>query len=137
MLKMAEKTLKMMTMIMDDHRIIVRKVANNVGITFVSYHAVFKCFANERCVSKMNDNSVEFRTITESFGLKELFNEVNNDLQLLKQLITADGIGFTEMIPKTKAQLSLSRIPESARPKKELDKHPIKCEGCAHPVLMI
>ncbi|XP_029673845.1 protein GVQW3-like [Formica exsecta] len=111
---------KVKKMIMDNRRITIREVADDVGISFGSCQAIFSDVLGLRCVAaKFVPKLLNFDQKQCRMGIaQELLNEVNDDPELLKRVITGDETWVYGYNVETKAQSSQWKLPEEPRPKK-------------------
>ncbi|CAB3259756.1 unnamed protein product [Arctia plantaginis] len=107
-------------MVMNDRRITIRKVADDGGISVGSCHKFFsdvlgmKRLASKFVLKLLNFEQKQLRMEV----AQESLNEVNNDAELLKRVITGDETWVYGYDVETKAQSSQWRHSGSPRPKK-------------------
>jgi len=83
---------KVKKMIIDNRRIIIREVADDVGISFGSCQAIFSnVLGMKRVAAKFVPKLLNFdQKLCRKNIAQELLNEVNDDPELLKRVITRD-----------------------------------------------
>ena len=114
-----ENTEAVKKIVMENRRITIRKVAEDVGISVGSCHAIFSdilglCVAAKFVPKLLNfDQKPRRMTIAQ-----EIFNDINDDLDLLKKVITGDESWIYSYDVGTKAPSSQWKHTESPRPKK-------------------
>ena len=81
---------KVKEMVMNDCRITIREVANDTGISIDSCHEIFSNVLRMKCVAaKFFPKLVNFEQKQRRMEVaQESLNEVNNDAQLMKRIIT-------------------------------------------------
>ena len=106
--------------VMENRRITIREVAKDVGISFGSYHAIFlDILGLKRVAAKFVPKLLNFDQKTRRMTIAEkMLNDVNDDPDLLKKVITGDESWVYAYDVKTKAQSSQWKHTESPRPKK-------------------
>ncbi|XP_018339114.1 PREDICTED: uncharacterized protein LOC108746691 [Trachymyrmex septentrionalis] len=79
-------------MILENHRITIREVADDVGISFGSCQAIFSdVLGMKHVAAKFVPKLLNFDQKQRRVDIaQELLNEVNNDPELLKTVITGD-----------------------------------------------
>lgn len=107
-------------MIMENRRITIREVADDVGISFGSCQAIFSnILGMRRVAAKFVPKLLNFDQKQSRMNIaQELLNEVNDDPELLKRVITGDETWVYGYDIETKAQSSQWKLPEEPRPKK-------------------
>ena len=105
---------------MQNRRSIVREVAEDVGISVGSCHAIFSDIlglkrVGAKVVPKLLNFDQKIRRMTIA---QEMLNDVNDDPDLFKKVITGDESWVYGYDVKTKAQSSQWKHTESPRPKK-------------------
>ena len=116
-----ENTEAMKKIVMENRRITIREVAEDVGISIGSCHAIFLDISGlQRVAAKfipklLNFDKKKTRHITIA---QEMLNDVNDDPDLLKRVITGDKSWVYGYDVETKAQSSQWKHAESPRPKK-------------------
>lgn len=110
----------MKKMIMENRRITIREVADDVGISFGSCQAIFSnILGMRRVAAKFVPKLLNFDQKQSRMNIaQELLNEVNDDPELLKRVITGDETWVYGYDIETKAQSSQWKLPEEPRPKK-------------------
>ena len=107
-------------MILDNRRIIIREVANDVGISFGLCQAIFmdvlgmKCAA-EKIVSKLLNFEQKLLRMDIAQEMLAIFNDVP---ELLKKVITCDESWVYGYDIEIEAQSCQRMRPEESRPKK-------------------
>ncbi|XP_029665557.1 uncharacterized protein LOC115236955 [Formica exsecta] len=111
---------KVKKIIMDNRRITIREVADDVGISFGSCQVIFSdVLGLRRVAAKFVLKLLNFDQEQCRMDIaQELLNEVNDDPELLKRVITGDETWVYGYDVETKAQSSQWKLPEEARPKK-------------------
>jgi len=111
---------KMKKMIMDNRRITIREVADEVCISIGSCHAIFsKVLGMKRVAPKFVPKLLNFEQKQRRVEVsQESLNEVSNDPELLKHIMTGDEMWVYGYDIETKTQSSQWKHPESPRPKK-------------------
>lgn len=79
-------------MVMKNRRITIREVAEDVGISTGSCHAIFSdVLGMKRVATKFVPKSLNFEQKQRRISIaQELLNDVNDDPDLLKRVITGD-----------------------------------------------
>ncbi|CAB3260001.1 unnamed protein product [Arctia plantaginis] len=115
-----ENVKKVKEMVMNDRRITIREVADDVGISVGSCHEIFSdVLGMKRVAAKFVPKLLNFEQKQRRMEVaQESLNEVNNDAELLKCVITGDEIWVYGYDVETKAQSSQWRHFGSPRPKK-------------------
>lgn len=115
-----ENVEKVKEMIMNDRRITIREVAEDVGISIGSCHKIFSdVLGMKRVAAKFVPKLLHFDQKQLRMEIaQESLNEVNNDAELLKRVITGDETWVYGYDVETKAQSSQWKLPEEPRPKK-------------------
>jgi len=106
--KTDENVEKVKEMVMNNRQITIREVTDNVGISTDSCHEIFSD------VLYMKQVAAQFVPKLSNFEekqrrmeiIQESLNEVNNDAELLKRVITGDEIWVYEYDVETKTQSS-------------------------------
>ncbi|XP_018346773.1 PREDICTED: histone-lysine N-methyltransferase SETMAR-like [Trachymyrmex septentrionalis] len=107
-------------MILENRRITIREIADDVGISFGSCQAIFSdVLGMKRVAAKFVPKLLNFDQKQHRVDIaQELLNEVNNDPELLKTVITGDETWVYGYDVETKAQSSQWKLLEEPRPKK-------------------
>ena len=107
-------------MILENRRITIREVVDDVGISFGSCQAIFSdVLGMKRVAAKFVPKLLNFDQKQRRVDIaQELLNEVNNDPELLKTVITGDETWVYGYDVETKAQSSQWKLPKEPRPKK-------------------
>lgn len=107
-------------MVLANRRITVREVAEDVGISIGSCHAIFSdVLGMRRVAAKFVPKLLNFDQKNRRMSLaQEMLNEVNDDPDFLKRVITGDESWVYGYDVETKAQSSQWKSPEEPRPKK-------------------
>lgn len=107
-------------MILDNRRITIREVADDVGISFGSCQAIFTdVLGMKRAAAKIVPKLLNFEQKQRRMDIaQELLNIVNDDPDFLKKVITGDESWVYGYDIETKAQSSQWKRPEEPRPKK-------------------
>lgn len=115
-----ENVKKVQEMVMNDRRITIREVADDVGISVGSCHEIFsEVLRMKRVAAKFVPKLLNFEQKQRRMEVaQESLNEVNNDAELLKRLITGDETWVYGYDVETKVQSSQWRRSGSPRPKK-------------------
>lgn len=115
-----ENVEKVRAMVMNDRRITIREVADDVGISIGSCHDIFaNILGMKRVAAKFVPKLLNFEQKQQRMEVaQESLNEVNVDSDLLKRVITGDETWVYGYDVETKAQSSQWRHPGSPRPKK-------------------
>ena len=110
----------MKKMIMENRRITIREVADEVGISFGSCQAIFTdVLGMKRVAAKFVPKLLNFDQKQHRMNIaQELLNEVNDDPELIKRVITGDETWVYGYDIETKVQSSQWKLPEEPRPKK-------------------
>ena len=110
----------MKEMVMNDRRIAIREVADDVGISIGSCHEIFSnVLGMKRVTAKFVPKLFNFEQKQRRIEVaQESLNEVNDDAELLKCIITGDETWVYGYDFKTKSQSSQWRHSGSPRPKK-------------------
>ena len=105
---------------MENRRITIREVAENVVISVGSCHAIFSdILCLKRVTAKFVSRLLNFDQKTRRMTIaQEMLNDVNNDPDLLKRVITGDELQVYDYDVETKAQSSQWKHTESPRAKK-------------------
>ena len=105
---------------MENRRITIREVAEDVGISVGSCHAILSDILGlKRVAAKFVSKLLNFDEKTRRMTIaQEMFNDVNDDSDLLKKVITGDESWVYGYNVETKAQSSEWKHTESPRPKK-------------------
>ena len=105
---------------MNDRRITVREVADEVGISIGSCHNIFSnVLGMKRVAAKFNPKLLNFDQKNNHMNIaQELLNDVNDDPDLLKRVITGDETWVYGYDVETKAQSSQWKQSDEPRPKK-------------------
>ena len=103
-----EKTEAVKKIVMKTRRITIREVAEDVGISVGSCHAIFSDILGlERVAAKFVSKLLNFDQKTRRMTIaQEMLNDVNNDPDLLKKVITGDESWIYCYDVETKAQSS-------------------------------
>ena len=111
---------KVKEMVMNDRRITIREVADDVGISIGSCHKNFSnVLGMERVAAKFVSKLLNFKQKQRRMEVaQESLNEVNDDAELLKRIITGDETWVYGYDVETKSQSSQWRHSGSPRPKK-------------------
>ena len=106
--------------VMENRQITIREVAEDVGISVGSCHAIFSDVLGMKSVSaKFVPKLLNFDQKNRRMSIaQELLNDVNDDPDLLKRVITGDETWVYGYDVETKAQSSQWKRPEEPRPKK-------------------
>ncbi|PNF20350.1 Mariner Mos1 transposase [Cryptotermes secundus] len=115
-----ENVEKVKAMIMNDRRITIREVADDVGISIGSCHEIFSnVLGMKRVAAKFVPKLLNFEQKQRRMEVaQESLKEVNDDAELLKRVITGDETWVYGYDVETKAQSSQWKHPGSPRPKK-------------------
>ena len=115
-----ENVEKVKEMVMNDRRITIREVADDVGISIGSCHESFSnVLGMKRVAAKFVPKLLNFEKKQRRMEVaQESLNEVNNDAELLKRIITGDETWVYGYDVETKSQSSQWRHSGSPRPKK-------------------
>ena len=110
----------MKKIVMENRRITIREVAEDVGISVGLCHAIFSDILGlkrvaAKFVPKLLNFDQKIRRVTIA---QEMLNDVNDDPDLLKMVITGDESWVYGYDVETKAQSSQWKYTESPRPKK-------------------
>jgi len=106
-------------MILENRRITIREVADDVGISFDSCQTIFSdVLGMKRVAAKFVPKLLNFDQKQRRVDIAQELNEVNNDPDLLKTVITGDETWVYGYDVETKAQSSQWKLPEEPRPKK-------------------
>ena len=104
-----ENAAKVKEMVMNDRRITIREVADNVGISIGSCHDIFSNVLGMKRVAPkfvpklLNFEKKKQRRIEVT---QESLNEVNDDAELMKRIITGDETWVYGYDVETKSQSS-------------------------------
>ena len=103
-----ENTEAVMKIDMENRRITIREVAEDVGISVGSCHAIFSDILElKRVAAKFVPKLLNFDQKTRRMTIaQEILNDVNDDPDLLKRVITGDESWVYGYDVKTKAQSS-------------------------------
>ena len=87
-----ENVEKVKEMVMNDRRITIREVADDVGISIVSCHEIFSnVLGMKRVAAKFVPKLLNFEQKQRRMEVaQESLNDVNDDAELLKRIITGD-----------------------------------------------
>ena len=115
-----ENTEAVKKIVMENRRITIREVAEDVGISVGSCHAIFSDILGlKRVAAKFVPKLLNFDQKTRRMTIaQEMLNDVNDDPDLLKKVITGDESWVYGYDVETKAQSSQWKHTESPRPKK-------------------
>ena len=115
-----ENTEAVKKIVMENRRITIREVAEDVSISVGSCHAIFTDILGlKRVAAKFVPKLLNFDQKTRRMTIaQEMLNDVNGDPDLLKKVITGDESWVYGYDVKTKAQSSQWKHTESPRPKK-------------------
>ena len=115
-----ENTEAVKKIVMENRRITIREVAENVGISVGSCHAIFSDISGlKRVAAKFVPKLLNFDQKTRCMTIaQKMLNDVNDDPDLLKKVITGDESWVYGYDVETKAQSSQWKHNESPRPKK-------------------
>ena len=115
-----ENTEAVKKIVMENRRITIREVAEDVGISVGSWHAIFSDILGlKRVAAKFVAKLLNFDKKTRRMTIaQEMLNDVNDDPDLLKKVITGDESWVYGYDVETKAQSSQWKHTESPRPKK-------------------
>ena len=115
-----ENTEAVKKIVMENRRITIREVAEDVGISVGSCHEIFSNILGlRRVAAKFVLNLLNFDQKTRRMTIaQKMLNDVNDDPDLLKKVITGDESWVYGYDVKTKAQSSQWKHTESPRPKK-------------------
>ncbi len=115
-----ENVAKVKKIVMENRRITIREVAEDVGISVGSCHAIFsEILGMKRVAAKFVPKLLNFDQKERRMSIaQELLNDVNDDPDLLKRVITGDESWVYGYDIETKAQSSQWKTPEEPRPKK-------------------
>lgn len=107
-------------MIFENRRITIRKVADDVGISFRSFQAIFSDASGikrvaAKFVQKLRNCYQKQHRVDIT---QKLLNEFNDNQELLKKIATADETLVYVYDVETKAQLPQWKLPEEPRSKK-------------------
>lgn len=106
--------------ILENRRITIREVAEDVGISIGSCHAIFSnVLGMKRVAAKFVPKLLNFEQKQRRISIaQECLNVVNDDPGLLKRVITGDETWVYGYDVETKAQSSQWKRPDEPRPKK-------------------
>ncbi|XP_025262232.1 protein GVQW3-like [Camponotus floridanus] len=106
--------------VMENRRIIIREVAEDVGISVGSCHAIFSgVLGMQRVAAKFVPKLLNFDQKQRRVDIaQELLNAVNDDPDLFKRVITGDESWVYGYDVEIKAQSSQWKRSEEPRPKK-------------------
>ena len=115
----SENTEAVKKIVMENRRITTREVAEDVGISVGSCHAIFSDILGlKRVAAKFVLNLLNFDQKTRRMTIaQEMLNDVNDDPGFLKKVITGDESWVSGYDVETKAQSSQWKHTESPRPK--------------------
>ncbi|XP_050684031.1 histone-lysine N-methyltransferase SETMAR-like [Leptidea sinapis] len=115
-----ENVKKVKEMVMNDCRVAIKEVADDVGISVGSCHEIFSVVLGmKRVAAKFVPKLLNFEQKQRRVEVaQELLNEVTNDAELLKRVITGDETWVYGYDVETKAKSSQWRHSGSPRPKK-------------------
>ena len=87
-----ENTEAVKNIVMENRRITIREIAEDVGILVGSCHVIFSDILGlKRVAAKFVPNLLNFDQTTRRMTIaQEMLNDVNDDLDLLKKVITGD-----------------------------------------------
>ena len=104
--------------VMENRRITIREVAEDVGISVGSFHAIFSDILGlKRVAAKFVPKLLNFDQKTRRMTIaQEILNDVNDDPDSLKKVITGDESWVYGYDVETKAQSSQWKHTESPRP---------------------
>ena len=107
-------------MILDNCRITIREVADNVGISFGLCQAIFTdVLGMKRATAKIVSKLQIFKQKQLRMEIaQEMLKKFNDDLKLLEMVITGDEWWVYGLDIEIKVQLSQWKCPEEPRPKK-------------------
>ena len=116
----SENTKAVKKIVMENRRITIREVAEDVGISVGSCHAILSDILGlKRVATKFVPNLLNFDQKTRCMTIaQEMLNDVNDDPDLLKKVITGDKSWVYGYDVETKAQSSQWKHTESPRPTK-------------------
>ena len=116
----SENTEAVKKIVMENRRITIREVAEDVGISVGSCHTIFSDILGlKRLAAKFLPNLLNFDKKTRRMTIaQEMLNDVNDDPDLLKKVITGDESWVYGSDVETKTQSSQWKHTESSRPKK-------------------
>ncbi|XP_046964592.1 uncharacterized protein LOC124533404 [Vanessa cardui] len=106
--------------VLENRRVTIREVAEDVGISIGSCHTIFSdILGMKRVAAKFVSKLLNFEQKQRRISIaQELLNDVNNDPDLLKRVITGDETWVHGYDVETKAQSSEWKRPDEPRPKK-------------------
>ncbi|XP_033610182.1 uncharacterized protein LOC111871520 isoform X2 [Cryptotermes secundus] len=112
-----ENVEKVKAMIMNDRRITIREVADDVGISIGSCHEIFSnVLGMKRVAAKFVPKLLNFEQKQRRMEVaQESLKEVNDDAELLKRVITGDETWVYGYDVETKAQSSQWKHPGSPK----------------------
>ena len=115
-----ENTEAVTKIIMENRQITIREVAEDIGISVGSCHAIFSDILGlKRVAAKFVPKLLNFDQKARRMTIaQEIFNDDNDDPDLLKKVITGDESWVYSYDVETKAQSSQWKHTESPRPKK-------------------
>lgn len=115
-----ENVEKVKKMVMDNRRITIREVSEDVGISFGSCQSIFSdVLGMKRVAAKFVPKLLNFTQKQCRVEVaQDLLNECNNDPMLLKHIITGDETWVYGYDVETKTQSSQWKLPTEPRPKK-------------------
>jgi len=107
-------------MVLNNRRITIREVAEDVGISVGSCHEIFSDILGMKRVSaKFVPKLLNFDQKSRRMSIsQEMLNDVNDDPDLLKKVITGDETWVYGYDVETKAQSSQWKQSDEPRPKK-------------------
>ncbi|XP_046975163.1 protein GVQW3-like [Vanessa cardui] len=108
--------------VLKNRRVTIREVAEDVGISIGSCHTIFsEVLGMKRVAAKFVPKLLNFKQKQRRISIaQELLNDVNNDPDLLKRVITGDETWVYGYDVETKAQSSEWKRPDEPRPKKHV-----------------
>ena len=107
-------------MILDIRRITIREIADDIGISFGSWQAIFTdILSMKRTAAKIVPKLQNFEQNQSRMDIAQvILTMFNDDADLLKKVITGDESWVYGYDIQTKAQSSQWKRPEDPRPKK-------------------
>ena len=111
---------KVKKLVLANRRITIREVADDVGISIGSCHAIFTdVLGMRRVAAKIVPKLLNFDQKQRRMDTaQQLLNDVNDDPELLERVISGDESWVYGYDIETKAQSSQCKRPEEPRPKK-------------------
>ncbi|XP_046959645.1 protein GVQW3-like [Vanessa cardui] len=106
--------------VLENRRVTIREVAEDVGISIGSCHTIFShILGMKRVAAKFVPKLLNFEQKQRRISIvQELLNDVNNDPDLLKRVITGDETWVYGYDVETKTQSSEWKRPDEPRSKK-------------------